>query len=71
MASRRTTTTRETKVTSRRAAADETVAETEVKKGMTMGDAVVIVTAILMVAAILLTDYHLGHHFREGIFFKP
>lgn len=69
MASRRTVTTRETKVTSRRASAqDEAPA---VRTGMSMVDAVVIITALLLVAAILVTDYHLGHNLGKGVFLKP
>lgn len=71
MASRRTTTTRETKVTSRRASDADAPAEPEVKKGMTMSDGVVIVTALLMIGAILLTDYYQGHYFDRGVFFHP
>ncbi len=63
MATRRTTTTRETKVTSRRATADDVEVETEVKKGMSMGDAVVIVTALLLIGAFLVLDYNLGHSY--------
>jgi hypothetical protein len=73
MASRRTTTTRETKVTSRRATTPEDAGAgaPEAKKGMTMVDAIVIITAIIMVAAILVTDYHLGHNLGKGVFLKP
>jgi hypothetical protein len=35
-----------------------------------MTDAVVIVTAVMLIAAILLTDYHLGHDLNSGVFFK-
>ena len=70
MASRRTTTTRETKVTSRRATADDVEGEPEVKKGMSMGDAVVIVTALLLIGAFVLLDYNLGHTYpTHSLFF--
>lgn len=70
MASRRTTTTRETKVTSRRATTPDEGPVVVTKPGMSMVDAIVIVTAIMMVAAILLTDYHMGHDLNTGMFFK-
>jgi hypothetical protein len=69
MASRRTTTTRETKVTSRRATTPEET-EPAVKSGMTMVDAIVIITALMMLGAILITDYHLGQNLNSGVFFK-
>jgi hypothetical protein len=71
MASRRTTTTtRQTKVTSRRATPEEVEGEPEVKKGLSMPDAVAIITFLLLLGAILITDYHLGHHLNDGMFFK-
>jgi hypothetical protein len=70
MASRRTVTTRETKVTTRRPGAAETDPSAP-SAGMSMTDAVVIVTAVMLIAAILLTDYHLGHDLNSGVFFKP
>ena len=71
MATRRTTTTtRQTKVTSRRATDEDAVDEPEVKQGMSMGDAVVIVTAILLIAAFVVLDYNLGHSYPgRGLFF--
>jgi hypothetical protein len=70
MASRRTTTTRETKVTSRRATTPEGTDAPAAKGGMTMVDAVVIITALLTLAAILVTDYHMGQNLGSGVFFK-
>lgn len=68
MASRRTVTTRETKVTSRRGgpAADTDAPET--RAGMSMTDAVVIVTALLMLAAIVVTEYHMSQNLGGGVF---
>jgi hypothetical protein len=68
MAARRTVTTRETKVSSRKT---ETTDAPETKKsgGLTMLDGLAIVTTILMLGAILLVDYNLGA-MGEGVFFK-
>lgn len=69
MATRRTTTTtRESKMTSRKGDATEDAPEK--KGGLTMVDAIAIVTALIMLAAILVTDYHLGHDLGTGMFFK-
>lgn len=69
MAARRTerTTTRETKMTSRRT---EAVPDATVKKGMSIADGMAIITAVILIAAILTTDYMLGHRFGTGMFFK-
>ena len=68
MAARRTVTTRETKVSSRKV---ETTDAPEEKKpgGLTMVDGLAIVTTLLMIGAILLVDYNLGA-MGEGMFFK-
>ena len=67
MAARKTT-TRETKVTSRKV---ETKNDGSAPKGgMTFVDALAIVTTLVMIAAILTTDYMLGKHFGTGVFFK-
>jgi hypothetical protein len=72
MAARRTTTTartRETKVTSRvRPGGDADVVEK--KDGMGLAEAMGIVTTLLMLAAIVTTDYLLGKHFGKGLFFS-
>lgn len=70
MAVRRTerTTTRETKMTSRKGEATDAP---EKKGGLTMADGIAIVTAVIMIAAILVTDYHMGHDLNAGMFFKP
>lgn len=62
------TTTRETKVTSRKAADAPVVVDDA--KGMTFNDGLVIVTTLLLLTAIVLTDYLLGKHFGSGLFFK-
>jgi hypothetical protein len=69
MAARRTTSSRETKVTSRKSEVTETP---QAKKtgGLSMIDGFAIVTTILLIGAILLVDYHLGSAFNEGMFFK-
>jgi hypothetical protein len=68
MAARRTT-TRETKMTSRKVEAQADGSAP--KGGMTMVDGMAIVTTLVMIAAILLVDYNLGHQFSKGMFFKP
>ncbi len=67
-----TTTTpggRQTRATSRMAEGGEEVVV--VKQGMGLGDAMGIVTFLLLIAAIVLTDYMLGKHYGSGLFFKP
>ena len=68
MATRRTVTKRETKITSRISDTDDAP---PVKKagGLTMIDGLAIVTTLLMIGAILLVDYNLGA-MGEGMFFK-
>jgi hypothetical protein len=72
MAARRTTTarttTRETKVTSRaRPGGDVEVVERS--EGWGLAEAMGIVTTILLLAAIVTTDYFLGKYFGKGLFF--
>jgi hypothetical protein len=64
-ATRTTRTTRETKTT-RQPAVEPAVEE---GPGPGLADGLVIVTTLLLVAAILLTDYLLGKHFGRGVFF--
>ncbi len=66
MAARRTA-GRETKATSRRS--ESTEAAPKKSGGLSMIDGLAIVTTLLMIGAILLTDYHLGQ-MGEGMFFK-
>ncbi len=59
------------KAKSRKAAAP--VAEVEVveeSSGMTIDDGIPIITTLLLLVAILMTDYVLGTHYGEGLFFK-
>jgi len=73
-ATRRTTTTRtvrETRATSRLAdkeTDDGDAAPAESKVGF--AESVIMVTTILLLVAIVLTDYSLGKHFGTGVFFK-
>lgn len=78
MAARRTerttttvTKTRDSRATSR--IADGTEEETVVvaKPGMGLGDAMGIVSFLLLIAAIILMDKFLGQHYGTGMFFKP
>lgn len=73
MAARKTTTTRttrETRMTSRSAAAPapEAVAG-EKPSAIGFGESVGIVTTLLLVAAILMTDYMMAKSFGGGVFF--
>jgi hypothetical protein len=75
MAARRTTTTRTTRTTEKtrvagRQPAPAPEAPVEDTPGLSMGDGLVITTTLLLVAAILLTDYMLGAHFGRGLFFS-
>jgi hypothetical protein len=38
--------------------------------GLTIDDGIPIITAILMIAALLVVDYALGTQYGEGFFFK-
>ncbi|MFN0243432.1 MAG: hypothetical protein ACKVWV_11120 [Planctomycetota bacterium] len=73
-ATRRTTTTRtarDTRATSRIAdkeADDAEAAPAESKVGL--AESMIMITTILLVAALVLTDYALGKHFGEGMLFK-
>lgn len=67
MAARRTA-GRETKATSRRAESTEAAAPKK-SGGMSMMDGFALITTILLLGAILLTDYHLGQ-MGSGFFFK-
>jgi len=78
MAARRTerttttvTKTRDSRATSR--IADGTEDETVVvaKPGMGLGDAMGIVSFLLLITAIILIDRMIGMHYGEGLFFKP
>jgi hypothetical protein len=71
MAARRIerTTTRETKMTSRKGDPKDVVVVEKKKGGMTVFDGVAIVTALILIAAIILTDHMLGTEFHKGLFF--
>ena len=69
-----TTTTpgaRQTRATSRTVVEGGEEAVVVVKQGMGLGDAMGIVTFLLLVAAIILVDYMLGKQYGSGLFFKP
>ena len=60
---------RETKARSKMPTA---VAETEIVEegaGMGVGDGMTIATTLILLAAVLLTDYLLGAHYDAGMFF--
>jgi hypothetical protein len=52
------------------AAALEAAAPADEGKGLTFVDALSITTTVLLLAAILMTDYYLGKRYGTGIFFK-
>lgn len=39
--------------------------------GMGLGDVLAIVTTLMLIAAILMTDYYLGHKLGSGVFMTP
>jgi hypothetical protein len=55
----------------RPAPAEVDVVVDESKGGMGWAEGVAILTTLLLIAAILVTDYELGHHYGLGVFFKP
>lgn len=63
------TTKRESRATSRIADGAEE-APVVVKQGMGLGDAMGIVSFLLLLAAIVLTDMMLGKQYGTGMFFK-
>jgi len=64
------TQTRDSRATSRKAeGGDDTAAAP--KPGMGLGDAMGIVSFLLLLAAIVLTDMMLGQQYGGGMFFKP
>jgi len=59
------------KAKSRKAAAPAAEVEVvEESSGMTIDDGIPIITTLLLLVAILMTDYVLGTHYGEGLFFK-
>jgi hypothetical protein len=65
-----TTKIREPRATSRMADGGEEIVPVA-KPGMGLGDAMGIVSFLLLVTAILLVDMYLGKQYGEGMFFKP
>lgn len=56
---------------SRKAAAPAAEVEVvEESAGMTIDDGIPIITTLLLIVAIFMTDYVLGTHYGEGLFFK-
>jgi hypothetical protein len=68
MARRTVTSYRAGKVTQVEDEAGTQVAVVE-KPGMSMADGLAIATTLLLLAAILMTDYYLGKRYGKGIFF--
>jgi hypothetical protein len=64
------TVTRETRMSSRKVEVTDE-AGAVVKPGLGLPEAIAIVTTILLLAAILTTDYWMGTSMGEGMFFKP
>lgn len=69
MAARRSAPGRETKMTSRKGEASAEAAPAKKSGGLSMMDGLAIITTILLIGAILVTDYNLGQ-MGEGVFFK-
>jgi hypothetical protein len=63
----KTTTTRGPSATSVKG----TEAEAAAKPGMGLGEVIAIVSTVMLLAAILMTDYYLGHKLGSGVFLKP
>lgn len=61
---------REARATSRMAEGGDD-APAAPKAGMGLGDAMGIVSFLLLLAAIVLVDMMLGQHYGTGMFFKP
>jgi hypothetical protein len=51
-------------------AVEPDVVEVEEQGGASWEAGVAIVTTLLLLAAILFTDYHIGAHYGAGMFFK-
>jgi len=70
--SRRSGGQRSTKATSRKQAApaEAEVEVVEESKGLGMEDGIAIVTAVMLLAAFLLTDHYRGTRYGEGMLFK-
>ncbi len=43
----------------------------DAKPGMGLGEVLAIVSTLMLIAAILMTDYYLGHKLGSGVFLKP
>jgi hypothetical protein len=53
----------------RKAAPAAEVEVVEEGKGMGMEDGMVIVTTVILIATILMVDYHMTSYFEDGMFF--
>jgi hypothetical protein len=69
--SRKVTVSKTRSVTRTQAAPEAEVEVVEESKGMGWEGGVAIITTILLLVAILMTDYDLGKHYGTGMFFKP
>ncbi len=63
---------RDTKARSRKAAPAPAleVEVVEEEKGLGIDEGLIILTTLVFLAAVLVTDYALGTHYGEGLFFK-
>jgi hypothetical protein len=71
---RRTTVTSKTTTTTRGPSATSvkgTEPAAAAAPGMGLGEVIAIVTTFMLIAAILMTDYYLGHKLGSGVFMKP
>ena len=72
MARRTTTTTTRTARTTTRTnePADDAAEVVVTDSGLGLADGMIFVSTVLLIAAILLLDYHMGKHLGTGMFFK-
>jgi hypothetical protein len=68
---RRTTVTSKTTTTRGPTATSVKGTDAAPAPGMGLGEVLAITTTILLIAAILMTDYYLGHKLGSGVFMKP
>ncbi len=60
---------RDPKATSRKGS-EPADAGAAAKSSLGLAEAVLITSTVMLIAAILMTDYYLGHHLGSGVFFK-
>lgn len=61
---------RDPKATSRKGSEPSADPSAAAKSSLGLAEAVLITSTVMLIAAILMTDYYLGHHLGSGVFFK-